>query len=273
MVFSSFRGKFGVARRGTAAADLRFGWGEQVRSVRAFAARIGVPIFFSTSLLLAQQGQTPRATLTAERATAQSAETSGHPVASQRNPRYRINRDDVLSISFALTPEFNQPKVMVQPDGYITLQGAGTLLVQNLTVPEAVEAVKKAYSKTLHDPIVDIDLIDFQKAYFVVLGQVGKPGQYDLRYDMTVTEAVAVAGGFSATAKTRVFLYRRMATGWQEAKELKLNDILHGKNVTEDAEMHPGDMIFVPEKTITKIRKYIPYGVGTSVSTSPSSYY
>ncbi len=206
-------------------------------------------------------------------AAAQAVESSGRPVASQRNPRYRINRDDVLSLTFPLSPEFNQPKVMVQPDGYVTLQGAGSIFIQSLTLPEAVEAVKRAYSKTLHEPIVDIDLIDFQRPYFVVLGQVGKPGQYDLRYDMTVTEAVAVAGGFAATAKTQVYLYRRMATGWQEAKELKLNDILHGKNVTEDAEMHPGDMIFVPEKTITKIRKYIPYGVGTSVSTSPSSYY
>jgi protein involved in polysaccharide export with SLBB domain len=243
-------------------------------SRRAFAARIGVVSLILASSLLARQNQVPRATLAgAQAATAQPVQESNHPVPSPRNPRYRINRDDILSLSFPLSPEFNQPKVTVQPDGYITLLGAGSIYIQNLTVPETVEAVKKAYSTILHEPIVDIDLIDFQRPYFVVLGQVGKPGQYDLRYDMTVTEAVAVAGGFAPTAKTQVFLYRRMATGWQEAKELKLNDILHGKNVREDAEMRPGDMIFVPEKTITKIRKYIPYGVGTSVSTSPAAYY
>jgi polysaccharide biosynthesis/export protein len=229
--------------------------------------------------LFAQQASAPHPAPAVQPAspvlTAQStADTEpGRPVAAQRNPRYRINRDDILSLTFPLSPEFNQPKVTVQPDGYVTLQGAGSIFVAGLTVPETVEAVKKAYAKTLRDPIIDIDLIDFQRPYFVVLGQVGKPGQYDLRYDMTVTEAIAIAGGFAPTAKTRVFLYRRVATGWQEAHELKLNDILHGKNVTEDAEMRPGDMIFVPEKTITKVRKYIPYGVGTSVSTSPSSYY
>jgi polysaccharide export outer membrane protein len=206
--------------------------------------------------------------------TVRSESEQGRPVPAIRNPRYRINRSDILSLTFPLTPEFNQPKVMVQPDGYVTLQGAGSVYIQGLSVPETVEAVKKAYSKTLHDPIVDIDLIDFQKAYFVVLGQVSKPGQYDLRYDMTVTEAIALAGGFAATAKTQVFLYHRVPDGgWLEAKELKLKDILHGKNVEEDAAMRPGDMIFVPEKTITKIRKYVPYGVGTSVSTSPSSYF
>ncbi len=207
-------------------------------------------------------------------ATSHGETAQARPVPAQRNPRYRINRSDVLNLTFPLTPEFNQPRVMVQPDGYVTLQGAGSVYIQGLTVPETVEAVKKAYSNTLHDPIVDIDLIDFQKAYFVVLGQVSKPGQYDLRYDMTVTEAIALAGGFAATAKTQVFLYHRVPDGgWLEARELKLNDILHGKNVAEDAAMRPGDMIFVPEKTITKIRKYVPYGVGTSVSTSPSSYF
>jgi polysaccharide biosynthesis/export protein len=193
---------------------------------------------------------------------------------AERYPRYRINRDDVMSLSFPLSPEFNQPKVMVQPDGFITLQGAGSLYVAGLTVPQAVEAVKKAYSKTLHEPIVDIDLVDFQRPYFVVFGQVGKPGQYDLRYDMTLTEAVAVAGGFAPTAKTQAFLYHRDTAGggWVEAREFKLKNMLHGKNITEDVSLRPGDMIFVPEKTITKVRKYVPYGIGTSINPSPGLY-
>ena len=192
-----------------------------------------------------------------------------HVAPAERNPRYRICRDDVMTISFPLSPELDQ-KVTVQPDGYITLQSAGSIHIAGLTTPEVVEAVKKAYSKILHDPIVDVNLTDFQKAYFVVLGQVGKPGQYDLRYDMTVTQAVAVAGGFSPTAKTQVFLYHRGNGGWVEAKELKFKDILHGKNVEEDVSMRPGDMIFVPEKTITKIRKYVPYSFG--IGLNPASY-
>ena len=187
-----------------------------------------------------------------------------HLPPGERSPRYRINRSDVLMITFALSPEFNQ-KVTVQPDGFITLQSAGSLSVLGLTVPETVEAIKKAYDKTLHEPIIDVDLLDFQKAYFIVSGQVTKPGQYDLRYDLTVSQAIAMAGGFLPTAKTRVYLYHRAATGWVEARELKLSDFLHGKNVNEDVGVRTGDMIFVPEKTITKIRKYIPYGIGVPV--------
>ena len=190
-----------------------------------------------------------------------------HPFPAERNPRYRICRDDVLALSFPLSPELNQ-KLTVQPDGFISLQSAGDLYVQGLTVPELVQAVKKAYTGILHDPIVDVDLVDFQKPFFTVLGQVGKPGQYDLRNDITVTQAVAVAGGFAPAAKTQVFLYRAVSANWAEVRELKLNDILHGKNISEDLHLRPGDMIFVPETFITKFRKYVPYSLGVS----PYSY-
>ena len=52
----------------------------------------------------------------------------------------------------------------------------------------------------------------------------------------------------------------------------RLNDLLRGKNANEDAYLSPGDSIFVPEKFITKFRKYIPYGIGTSISPSPAFY-
>jgi polysaccharide biosynthesis/export protein len=183
------------------------------------------------------------------------------PALEHRNPLYRIHRDDVLSLSFPLSPEFNQI-VTVQPDGYVNLQGVGILYIQNMTVPEVVEAVKQAYAKMLHDPIIDLNLTDFQKPFFVVFGQVTKPGQYDLRYDTTVSEAIAIAGGFTPEAKTQILLYHRVSDGWVEVRKLNLKDILHGKNVNEDAEMQPGDMIFVPEKFITNFRKYIPYSIG-----------
>jgi polysaccharide export outer membrane protein len=148
------------------------------------------------------------------------------------------------------------------------LQGVPSIYVLGLTVPEAMEAIKKAYVGVLHDPIIDVDLTDFQKPYFVALGQVGKPGQYDLRYDMTVTQAVAVAGGFTTGAKTQLLLYHPISPNMMEVKKLNIKDVLNGKNVNEEVHLSPGDMIFVPEKTITKFRKYVPYGIGIGTGLS-----
>jgi polysaccharide export outer membrane protein len=186
---------------------------------------------------------------------------SDRPTLEHRNPRYRVMRDDVLVLTFLLSPEFNQT-ITIQPDGYVTLLGAGSVYIQEMTVPEVIEALKKAYSKILRDPVIDVDLKDFQKPFFLVLGQVGKPGQYDLRYDTTVLQAIAIAGSFTAESKTQVFLFHRVSPGWVEVKKLSLKNMLHGKNVNEDVHLQPGDMIYVPVNFISNFKKYVPYSTG-----------
>jgi polysaccharide export outer membrane protein len=144
---------------------------------------------------------------------------------------------------------------------------------QGLTAPDLVLAVKKAYIGILHDPIIDVDLQDFQKPFFTVSGQVAKPGQYELRADITVAEALAVAGGMTmTTAKTQVFLFHRTPQNLFEVKKVNMKDILRGKNVNEDAMIRPGDMIYVPEKFIVEFRKYIPYSVNAGTYLEPGAF-
>ncbi len=238
--------------------------------VKTFFITFSLVIFAGFCGVLATlAANTPKTNTPSANTPAQSTASTDvdHPVPGQRNPRYKICRDDALTLNFPIAPEFDQ-KIMVMPDGYVNLQGAGSVYVLGLTVPEAVEAIKKAYAGVLHDPIIDVDLTDFQKPYFVVLGQVGKPGQYDLRYDMTITQAVAVAGGFAPTAKTQLLYYHPISSSTMEVKRLNIKDVLNGKNVNEEVHLSPGDMIFVPEKAITKFRKYVPYafGFGTGIN-------
>jgi polysaccharide biosynthesis/export protein len=228
-------------------------------------SRMGFCFLLSIGVVTAAQQNQPPAVSSeaASRVSSAPSEDAQRPTPAERNPRYKISRDDVLALTFPLSPELNQ-RVTVQPDGYVSLQGAGDVYVQGLTVRELVQAVKKAYAGILHDPIVDVDLVDFQKPFFTVLGQVGKPGQYDLRNDLTVTQAIAIAGGFMPTAKTQVFLYHAVSANWAEVRELKLKDILRGKDVSEDVHLRPGDMIFVPETFIAKFKKYVPYSLSLS---------
>src|SRR6266576_7266339 len=110
----------------------------------------------------------------------------------ERDRRYRLERGDSFDVLFELSPEFNQT-VTVQPDGYITLRGVGDVKVAGQTVPELTQTLKTAYGKILNEPQIVVMLKDFEKPYFIADGQVGHPGKYDLRGDVTVTEAVAMA--------------------------------------------------------------------------------
>ena len=181
-----------------------------------------------------------------------------------RNPRYRLCASDAITVTFPFTPEFDQT-INVQPDGFASLTGAGDIHLEGLTTEQASDAIRTAYAHILRDPKVTVELKDFNKPYFIVSGQVNKPGKYDLRGDTSATEAIAVAGGFNDSAKhSEVLLFRRVNDDWFEVKPMNLKRILQGRNINEDAEIHPGDMLFVPQNFISKIKKFIPStGVGT----------
>ena len=184
--------------------------------------------------------------------------SSSDPGLQIRNPRYRLRKGDTFDLDFALSPEFNQT-VAVQPDGYVSLKGVGSVFVEGQTVPELTETVKTAYAKTLHDPVIAIALKNFEMPYFIASGQVAKPGKYDLRSDLTVTEAVAIAGGFTDKSKhSQVVLFRPVSGGGYEAKLLNVKKLLATRNLSEDAHLQPGDMLYVPQNALSKIRPFLP---------------
>jgi polysaccharide export outer membrane protein len=211
-----------------------------------------------TCLSLAQDGLGPGAPARVA-ITANGADAATIPHLQSRDLRYRISAGDAFDINFDLSPEFNQVAVTVQPDGFVTLRGVGDFKVDGQTVPELTQTVRMAYQKILHDPIVSLVLKDFEKPYFIANGQVGKPGKYDLRGQITLTEAIAIAGGFTKESKhSQVLLFRRLNDQWSEAKILNIKKMEKSGNLAEDPLLHPGDMLFVPKNTYSKIEHFIP---------------
>ena len=191
-------------------------------------------------------------------AKAGGADGLGNPIlGGERHPLYRLRASDVVEISFTVAPEFNQT-LTVQPDGYVMLKDAGMVEVQGLKLDEFSDAVEKAYRGYLHDPQVAVSLKEFERPYFIVGGEVGKPGKYDLRSDVTVAEAVEIAGGLTQQAKhSQVVLFRRVNDDLVEARLLNLKKMLKQSNLKEDAHLRPGDMVFVPQNSISKIARFL----------------
>ncbi|MGH9561506.1 MAG: polysaccharide biosynthesis/export family protein, partial [Terracidiphilus sp.] len=158
------------------------------------------------------------------------------PVLQRRTTRYRLYPSDQIAVTFPLTPEFNQT-VVIEPDGYAGLTGAGDVRLAGLTTEEAVATIKAAYVKVLHDPIVDVELKNFNKPFFVVTGQVNHPGKFDLRGSTSATEAVAIAGGMNDAAKASdALLFRRVDGSRYEVTRINLKRIFSGKQ-QEDTDL------------------------------------
>jgi len=176
----------------------------------------------------------------------------------ERHPLYRLSKSDTVDVNFTFSPDFNQ-SLTVQPDGFVALRGAGTLLAEGLTIPQMQQAVAYAYRSTLHEPEITVTLKDFDKPYFLASGEVAKPGKYELRGDLTVAEAVAIAGGLTQQARhSQVVLFRRISAYVAESHVIDLKKMLDSHDLREDLHLQPGDFIFVPQSRISKIRRYVP---------------
>jgi polysaccharide export outer membrane protein len=174
-----------------------------------------------------------------------------------RRPLYRLRPSDVVEVSFTVAPEFNQ-SLTVQPDGYVMLKDAGLVEAQGLNLEEFSRAVEKVYQGYLHDPQVAVALKEFEHPFFIVGGEVGKPGKYELRSDTTVMEAVEIAGGLTQQAKhSQVVLFRRVNDDLVEARLLDLKKMLKQTSLKEDSHLRPGDLVFVPQSTISKIARFL----------------
>lgn len=191
-------------------------------------------------------------------ANAGRADGLGNPLlGGERHPLYRLRASDVVEISFTVAPEFNQT-LTVQPDGYVMLKDAGMVRVEGLNLNEFRAAVEKAYEGYLHDPEVGVSLKDFERPYFIVGGEVGHPGKFELRSDVTVAEAVQIAGGLTSQAKhSQVVLFRRVNDDLVETRLLNLKQMLKQRRLKEDERLEAGDMIFVPQNTISKIDRFL----------------
>lgn len=206
----------------------------------------------------AKQASTDQALQASKGNNSGNTQEADRPAPQKRDWRYRLQAGDSFTVNFPLTPEFNQD-VAVQPDGYVTLRGLGEVPVVGKTLPELRDLVRVEYSKIVSPQVITVELKDFEKPYFLVGGEVGRPGKFDLRGDTTVVEAVTIAGGFRDSAKhSQVLLFRRVSDEWMEAKKLDLKKMLNAGNLSEDLHLRPGDMIYVPKNAISKIKPFIP---------------
>jgi polysaccharide biosynthesis/export protein len=238
--------------------------------MKKFLITVALLSFLASAALAQEQHSTTMATPAAATADARSS-ANQVPGFAERHPRYQIRPGDAFDLNFEFSPELNQ-SITVQPDGYVPLREAGDVYVTGLTVPQLTERVKQAYGKILHDPVLTVVLRDFDKPFFIANGQLARPGKYELRSDTTLTQAIAIAGGFTQASKhSQVVLYRRVSPEMYEAKLIDVKKMMAKHDLREDAHLQSGDMIFVPQNVISKIQKFLPVPVVSSAM-NPSSF-
>lgn len=176
-----------------------------------------------------------------------------------RNAPYRLQTSDQVDLSYRYSPEYDET-LQIQPDGYASVKLIGAVKLAGLTLEEAHSRLLEAVRSRLHDPEITVNLKDFVRPSYVVAGQVGNPGKYELHGEVTAVEAIAIAGGFKDSAKhSQVILFRRVNAEMAQTRTLDLKRLMNARHphLEEDIRLQPGDLLVVPKNRVSKIADYV----------------
>lgn len=175
---------------------------------------------------------------------------------------YRLGPEDVISVVVFNQDRYSRAGITIPPSGRISLALIpGGVFVNGKTVDEVAEIIKKRYDEYIIDPQVTVSLDKASSYRYSIIGDVGTPGIRLMSRRMTVTEAIAEAGGVLPTGdKSKVYVLRRQETGMLSAIPVNVSAIYKGK-VPDSTYLVPGDQVFVPGnkwKTLSKVMALMP---------------
>jgi polysaccharide biosynthesis/export protein len=168
---------------------------------------------------------------------------------------YRLGPEDVISVTVFNQDRYSRSGIIVPPSGRISLSLIpGGVFVNGKTVDEVAEIIKKRYDEYIIDPQVTVSLDKASSYRYSVIGDVGQPGIRLMSHRMTVTEALAEAGGVLQTGnKSKIIVLRRQSTGELARIPVNVSAIYKGK-APDTTYLVPGDQILVPGNTLKKVQ-------------------
>lgn len=164
------------------------------------------------------------------------------------SPNYRLLPNDLVNIQVFQEDDL-QSTERIARDGTISFPFIGTVSLVGKTLQESAEVLQARLREYLVHPQVTVRVAEYSKRRFTVLGQVAKPGIYELPDGSTLTllEAIGMAGGYTRIAnQSRITLKRQGQHG--EETLMRLDGASMAKDKTSARfEVQPGDTIMVGE--------------------------
>jgi len=164
------------------------------------------------------------------------------PMDLPAGPDYVLGPGDGLVVNLwgSISQRLNR---MVDRQGQVALPEAGTITIAGETIARAQEMIRKALGEQFQNIRVEISLARLRTVRIYVVGDVQRPGAYDISSLSTPMNALYAAGGPTSNGSLRTVRHYR---GKELVREVDLYDfLLHGVRSDTDR-LLPGDTILVP---------------------------
>src|SRR5262249_4600264 len=170
------------------------------------------------------------------------------PTASPAAPdNYVLATGDQIEVTIFGEPDLTRT-VSIKPDGVIALPLVNEVKASGKTAAQLEAELTRLYSKYLKQPSISVIVRQFRMGRVYVMGEVSRPGRYDLTDDMTVLDALTLAGGPTERGNLQGLQVGRTENGKNEAIPIKADQLIQGKDGTKNLKLQNGDLVYVPRR-------------------------
>jgi len=163
---------------------------------------------------------------------------------------FLLGPEDVLEIAVWKNPDLTKT-VIIRPDGLISMPIIGDFQAAGLSANELAQRIADRLRQFVQNPAVSVNVKELNSYSVFVVGEVIKPGKFQLKSYVTVLQAISMAGGFTEYAKkNRLQVVRLKANGDRKVREthipVQYEELVAGTSESGNIILISGDTVVVP---------------------------
>lgn len=156
-----------------------------------------------------------------------------------------LGSGDLVEVRVFQEPDLSGP-YRVSPEGTIDFPLCGKVMLAGRTSSQTADALTQCLANGfIRRPQVTVLVREYTSKKIFVFGEVQKPGTFPFDQDMSVIQAITLAGGFTKLAAKNNTNVTRIVEGREVKIRVPVEDIGIGRE--KNFELQPGDIVFVPE--------------------------
>jgi len=188
--------------------------------------------------------QTATEAFAADRAGDTGGPSTQQPSAPPSGSEYKLGPEDQIRVSVWENRELTM-ELVIRPDGKISMPLIQDVTADGLTSEELAGNIREKLLAFIKEPQVSVIVLQVNAPKFYVIGNVVRPGTYPLRGEMSVLQALSLAGGFTQFASPRSIKLIRNTGGKQQIRKVNYYNV-----IDEGGEgnylMKAGDTLVIP---------------------------
>ena len=162
-----------------------------------------------------------------------------------------LGRGDVLDIAVYDEPDLTIAGIPIRTDGRISFPLAGEVQAEGMTVAELSQSLTDGLEKYILAPKVSIIVQEFNSQKYTIFGEVVEPGVYPLTTEISITAALASAGGlnkgnFRATTVELADLSHAFIARDGKILPVNFTRLIRQGDLRYDLSLQSGDYIYIP---------------------------